>query len=208
MSGSGNTRARGLPLMTAIAGALALVAAAGIAVFEVATVPPKTAKARTLSGFGGPFRLTDQNGRIVTDADFHGKWMLLYFGYTHCPDACPTALNSIAEALDRLGPKRGKIQPVFVSLDPQRDTPSVLKDYTRAFQAGILGLTGTPDQVDKVAREYRIAYEKRPTEGGSDYSIDHTAVIFLVDPQGAPVTFFSQEIPSERIAQTIDEEMR
>lgn len=190
-----------------IAAAGAIVAAGAISYPIVATVTtrseaPNTA---TLSGFGGPFKLTDQDGRVVTDADFHGKWLLLYFGYTHCPDACPTALNSIAEMLDQLGPTREKIQPIFITLDPERDTPATLKEYTRAFQARILGLTGTPEQIGAVAKEYRIAYEKHPIPEDNDYSIDHTSVIFLIDPLGHPVALFSHETPPDRMAHRIKE---
>jgi protein SCO1 len=162
-------------------------------------------KAPTLSGFGGPFRLTDQDGRVVTDADFHGKWLLLYFGYTHCPDACPTALNAIAEALDRLGPTRDKIRPVFVTLDPERDTPEVLKSYTSAFQAGVVGLTGSPAQIQMVAKEYRITYRKHPEPKGDDYTVDHTSIIFLIDPKGKPVSLFSHETPPDRLSRRLKE---
>lgn len=157
-----------------------------------------------LSGIGGPFKLVDQNGRTVTDADFRGKWLLIYFGYTHCPDACPTALNAIAEALDRLGPDRKKIQPLFVTLDPERDTPAVLKDYTAAFQSNILGLTGSAEQIAAAAREYRIAFEKHPT-GDGDYGIDHSSLIFLVDPAGKANAFFSDQTAPDRLARRLGE---
>ena len=104
------------------------------------------------SAIGGPFRLTDQDGKTVTDADLKGKWSLIYFGYTHCPDACPTALNGIAIALDQLGPKRDAVRPVFITVDPERDTPAALKAYVTAFDAPILALTGTPDEVAQAAK--------------------------------------------------------
>jgi cytochrome oxidase Cu insertion factor (SCO1/SenC/PrrC family) len=99
------------------------------------------------SAIGGSFRLVDQNGKRVTDADLRGKWSLVYFGYTHCPDACPTALNDIAIALDELGPKRDAVRPVFITVDPERDTPEVLKSYVTSFDAPILALSGTPEEV-------------------------------------------------------------
>jgi protein SCO1/2 len=185
--------------------AVALAAAAAIAYVSRGGVTaafdaPKT---QTISGFGGPFRLTDQDGRVVTDNDFRGKWLLLYFGYTHCPDACPTALNSIAEALDQLGPTRDKIQPVFITLDPERDTPEILRSYTSAFQAGIVGLTGSPAQIQTVAKEYRITYLRHPEPARDDYSVDHTSIIFLIDPAGRPVSLFSHEAPPDRLARQI-----
>ena len=205
-SRSGIAGRRNIWLMAALG---AIVAGAAIAYPLVATVTnrPVAPDAQKLLGFGGPFKLTDQDGRVVTDADFRGRWLLLYFGYTHCPDACPTALNSIAEALDQLGPSRQKMQPVFITLDPERDTPATLKEYTSAFQAGILGLTGTPEQIAATAKEYRITYEKHPIPENHDYSIDHTSIIFLVDPLGHPVDLFSHETPPDRMARRIKETM-
>jgi protein SCO1/2 len=205
-SRSGTAGRRNIWLIAALG---AIVTAAAIAYPIVATVANRSVapERQKLSGFGGPFKLTDQDGRVVTDAEFRGKWLLLYFGYTHCPDACPTALNSIAEALDQLGPSRQKMQPIFITLDPERDTPATLKEYTGAFQAGILGLTGTPEEIAATAKEYRIAYQKHPIPENDDYSIDHTSVIFLVDPLGHPVDLFSHETPPDRMALRIKEAM-
>ena len=135
------------------------------------------------SAIGGPFRLTDQNGKTVTDADLKGKWSLVYFGYTHCPDACPTALNDIAIALEELGSKRDAVRSVFITVDPERDTPAALKDYVTAFDAPILALTGTPEEVAQAAKAYRVYYAKHPESGG-DYSMDHSSVIYVMDPAG------------------------
>ncbi len=190
--------------VAALAGAVAVP----VALLGGMMLRPHMPQPVALSVFGGPFALTDQNGRVVTDADLRGRWTLLYFGYTHCPDACPTALNAIAEALDRLGSKRAKIAALFVTLDPERDTAAVLKDYTGAFRAGIVGLTGTPAQIAKVAGEYRISYEKHPLPEEDDYSIDHTSVIFLLDPQGRTVSMFSHETAPDRLAQAIQQVMR
>jgi protein SCO1/2 len=108
------------------------------------------------------FDLIDQDGRAVTPASFPDKWLLVYFGYTHCPDACPTALADIAEALDRLGARRAKVQPLFVTLDPERDTLDVLKPYTATFQAGIVGLTGAPERIAALAKAYHVEYRREP----------------------------------------------
>ena len=154
------------------------------------------------SAIGGPFQLVDQNGKTVTDADLKGKWSLVYFGYTHCPDACPTALNDVAVALDELGPKRAEVRPVFITVDPERDTPAVLKSYVTAFDAPILALTGTPQEIAQAAKGYRVYYAKHPEEGG-DYSMDHSSVIYVMDPQGRFTASFTHENSPEEIAERL-----
>ena len=140
---------------------------------------------------GGPFTLQDGNGKSVTDQDFRGKYMLVYFGYTFCPDVCPTTLNAVADAMDKLGPASARIQPLFITVDPKRDTPVVVKQYAAAFGPSIEGLTGTPDEIARVAREYRVYYaEHRTGTGPNDYSMDHSSVLYLMSPDGgfvAPV---------------------
>jgi protein SCO1/2 len=139
---------------------------------------------RGLQPIGGSFRLIDaSNGRTVTDQDFRGKWLMIYFGYTNCPDACPTTLANIAGAMDELGPLAGRIQPIFISVDPERDTLPVLADYVSAFDKLIIGLWGGPDPIATAAKAYRVTYMKRPT--GDDYAIDHTATVYVIDPDGA-----------------------
>jgi protein SCO1/2 len=154
------------------------------------------------SAIGGPFRLTDQNGKTVTDADLKGKWSLIYFGYTHCPDACPTALNDIAVALDELGTKREAVRPVFITVDPERDTPPALKSYVASFDAPILALTGTPEEVAQTAKAYRVYYAKHPEPGG-DYSMDHSSVIYVMDPEGRFTASFTHESSPEQIAERL-----
>jgi protein SCO1 len=140
---------------------------------------------------GGPFTLEDGNGKQITDRDFRGKYMLVYFGYTFCPDVCPTTLNEVADALDKLGAKANQLQPVFITVDPKRDTPAVVKQYAGAFSSRLIGLTGTPEQIAKVAREYRVYYaEHRTGPGPNDYSMDHSSILYLMGPNGkfiAPV---------------------
>lgn len=184
---------------------LLVAAATGVWKFAAGSHAPSAA---AITGFGGSLSLVDDNGRAVSDRSFRGKWVLVYFGYTHCPDACPTALNTIAEALDQLGPRRASVEALFITLDPERDTPAVLKDYTQAFQAGIIGLTGTPEDIAAAAKHFRIGYEKRPSSEGDDYTIDHSSIIFLLNPWGQPVAIFSHEMAPERIARRIGEEMK
>jgi protein SCO1/2 len=134
---------------------------------------------------GGPFTLENSSGKTVTDRDFRGKYMLVYFGYTYCPDVCPTTLNAVAAALDKLGPKAKDLSPIFITVDPQRDTPDVMKQYTGAFSPELIGLTGTPDEIARVAKEYRVYYAKHVTgTGPGDYSMDHSSVIYLMGPDG------------------------
>jgi protein SCO1/2 len=140
--------------------------------------------ASAAAAIGGPFRLIDGDGHGVTDQSFRGKAMLVYFGYTHCPDACPTALQDMAAAVDKLTPaERAQVQVVFITVDPARDTPAVMKSYVSAFGPGIEGLTGSPGAVAQAAREYRVYYA-RHDEANGDYSMDHSSIIYVMDKQG------------------------
>ncbi len=139
----------------------------------------------TASLIGGPFALEDGNGKPVTDRDFRGKYMLVYFGYTFCPDVCPTTLNEVADAFDHLGGKANQLQPIFITVDPKRDTPAVIKQYVAAFSPRLIGLTGSEEQIANIAREYRVYYaEHRTGPGPNDYSMDHSSVLYLMGPDG------------------------
>ncbi|HEY2445248.1 MAG TPA: SCO family protein [Rhizomicrobium sp.] len=132
---------------------------------------------------GGSFTLTDQNGRPRSDRDFRGHWAIVYFGYTYCPDVCPTTLSEIADALHRLGPKARRFVPLFITLDPERDHPATLRKYLAAFGPEFVGLTGSPGKIASVAHSYRVYYAKHPLSGGS-YSIDHASALYLLSPDG------------------------
>lgn len=152
-------------------------------------------------GIGGPFTLENGDGKRVTDKDFRGKYILVYFGYTFCPDVCPTTLNAVADAVDRLGPNASRLQPLFITVDPKRDTPAVVKQYASAFGSKIEGLTGTPDQIAQVAREYRVYYaEHRTGPGPNDYSMDHSSVLYLMSPTGAFIAPVRADQSGEEIA--------
>ena len=180
-------------------GALAL-GALGAAAMVVANFRPEPGSHAALA-IGGPFTLTASDGRTVTDKSFLGKWMLVYFGYTYCPDVCPTTLNDIAEALAKLGPLAAKLTPVFVTIDPERDTPEVMGRYVKSFDSRIVGLTGTPAEIAEVAKEYRVYYKKRPTgKSPDDYLMDHSSIIYIMDPEGRYVTLLSAEQKPEQIA--------
>lgn len=148
---------------------------------------------------GGPFTLVDQDGETRTAGDFRGRFMLIYFGYSFCPDVCPTTLAEMDAALGRLGPKRGRVVPVFISIDPDRDTPKVLDAYLKSFGPGFVGLTGSPNAVAKVAHAYRVYYAKHPLPGGN-YSMDHSGVIYLMGPDGRFVTYYATELGPDGIA--------
>lgn len=152
---------------------------------------------------GGPFTLTDHTGRARTDADFRGKFLLIYFGYTYCPDICPTDLQQIGLAVDKLGTAGAAVQPLFISVDPERDTRDVLANYVVLFHPRLIGLTGTAEQIRAVASAYRVYYAKyKPPEGG-DYVIDHTGFIYLMDGTGAYRGFFPPGTSADRMVEII-----
>jgi protein SCO1/2 len=138
---------------------------------------------------GGPFTLVGTDGKTVTDQDFRGKYMLVFFGFTHCPDICPAELQMVAEALDRLGDKANEVVPIFISVDPERDTPEVLAAYVKSFGPKFVGLTGSPDQIAAAAKAYRVSYTKfENKDSPGNYSVDHSALLYLMDPQGRYLT--------------------
>jgi protein SCO1 len=142
------------------------------------------------SAIGGPFNLIDQNGKPVTDQDLKGRPALVFFGYTHCPDVCPTTLFDVSEMLRALGPDAGRASALFITVDPERDTAPVIKDYLSSFDPHLRGATGEPKAVDAAEKAYRVYAKKVPGENG-DYSMDHTALVYLMDKQGRFVAPFS-----------------
>jgi protein SCO1/2 len=152
---------------------------------------------------GGPFALTDHTGKRRTDAEFRGQLMLIYFGYTYCPDVCPTDLMAIATALNLLGPAGEAIQPLFVTVDPERDTVEHLADYVLAFHPRLVGLTGAPEEIRKLALAYKVYYARVPAPEGTDYAIDHTGFIYLVGRDGKYLGFFPPGTSGERLAEII-----
>jgi protein SCO1/2 len=195
----------GAPRFGVIAATLAglLVLAAGALVGLALRDNPKGAAGTMLaSAIGGAFHLIDQNGKPFSDGDLKGKWHLVFFGYTSCPDACPTTLNELSLALDRLGPRRGEVGIVLITVDPERDTPEVLKSYIASFDAPITALTGTPDEVKEAAKAYRVYYAKHPRADGG-YDMDHSAVIYVMDPQGRFTATFTPDSTPEAIAERL-----
>jgi len=148
---------------------------------------------------GGHFKLLAADGTAVTDRSFPGEWLLIYFGYTFCPDACPTALTTIAAALHELGPLANRIQPIFITVDPQRDTAPVLARYVKAFDPRLLGVTGSDTQIATIAQGFHVCYKVRSL-GNEEYTIDHSSYIYLVDPAGRVVKLITGESATHPLA--------
>lgn len=158
---------------------------------------------------GGPFAMVDHTGRAVTEADFRGRYTLVFFGYTYCSDVCPTTLSDMADALEALGAEGVKVQPIFVTIDPQRDTPEQLAMYVRHFHPRLVGLTGSAEQVATMAKAYRVYYARARSQGDQaepdDYIMDHTAIAYLMGPDGAFRAQFGHGVGAETMARRIRE---
>ena len=157
---------------------------------------------------GGPFLLTDQNGATRTDQQFRGKFMLVFFGYTYCPDVCPTTLAVMKAALETIGSRADRIAPVFITVDPKRDTPAKLKTYLSSFGPRFIGLTGDDAAIASVAKAYRVYYRVHPPENGGEYTVDHSGVVYLMDESGAFVANYSLETSPEMMAQDLLHRLR
>ena len=152
---------------------------------------------------GGPFSLTDQTGRRRNDTEFRGKLLIIYFGYTYCPDVCPTELQQIGLAVEHLGDVGSAVQPLFITIDPARDTPEVLAQYVPSFHPRLLGLTGTSDEIAAVAQEFKVVYTKYQPSDGGPYLIDHTGFVYIVDRSGKYRGFFPPGTPEDRMREMI-----
>ena len=200
--------------------ALSLVAAAGIAAVGVwlETSIPRTPTSQSAivgkairtgtPAIGGPFALVSTNGESVTDQSFHGKWMVIFFGYTFCPDLCPTALANLSTALEKFGSDTARLQPLFITVDPQRDTREAIANYLKSFDPRIVGLTGTQAQIDQVIHEYRVYVAADKSEKrGDDYLVSHSGYLYLMDPQGKFVNVIQGSEDGEAIAAWLRKEM-
>ena len=152
---------------------------------------------------GGPFTLTDQDGKQVRWDDFKGQYRLVYFGYTYCPDVCPTELTQISAALDRLGPDAQKIQPIFITVDPERDTPEAMADYVKNFYPTLIGLTGTQQEIDSVVSAYRVFARKVQEPNSNQYVMDHSTFIYLMGPDGNFLTMYRYGTEPDALAQSL-----
>jgi protein SCO1 len=190
-------KARTAQLLLMVAGFLAGVASIVLIIVLVTGRDPVPSAGA--AAIGGPFALTDQNGRTVTDQDLRGRPFLVFFGFTHCPDVCPTSLFEISEVLGKLGPDAQKVSALFVTVDPERDTPAAMKDYLSSFNPRLVGLTGDPAAIAAVAKEYRVYVKKVPLDNG-DYTMDHTALVYLMDKDGRFVAPFNLKRSAEDAA--------
>ena len=183
------------PLVIATAFAASLVVGLLIMFWAMGGV----SKVAQPAAIGGPFQLTDQHGKAVTDKNLKGKPTLIFFGYTHCPDVCPTSLFEISEVLRAMGRDADKVNAIFISVDPERDTPAAMKDYLSSFDPHLEGLSGDPAETAKVITSYRVYAKKVPTKDG-DYTMDHTALIYLMDRDGRFVSPFNLKRTPEEAA--------
>ncbi|TVV73887.1 SCO family protein [Sphingomonas solaris] len=179
---------------------LLLPALLALAACQSPSAEPPLAGAR----IGGPFTLTDQDGRRVTDAQFAGRYRLVYFGYTYCPDVCPTDMQTLGRGLslfEKQAPAlAAKVQPIFITVDPARDTPAVLKQWVAAFHPRLIGLTGSEAQIAAVAKEYAVIYQRVETPGSTSYLMNHTRTAVLFGPKGEPLALIPQDETPEAAA--------
>lgn len=190
---------------------LALGAAGALAVFPEARQRLLPISSMTTTGqalVGGPFELTDHTGKRVSDRDYRGQFMLVFFGFTFCPDVCPSGLQVMSAALDKLGPKADRITPILITVDPERDTPEQLAKYVRSFHPRLVGLTGTPEEIAAAAKAYRVYYRKvEDPKSTAGYTMDHSAIIYVMGPDGAFRTHFthatSADVMADRLAKLL-----
>ena len=180
---------------------------AALAVFPDARerlFPAATVKIMGQAQVGGPFSLTDHTGKRVTDQDFRGRFMLVFFGFTFCPDVCPTALQVMAAALDKIGSKAEQITPVLITVDPERDTPEQMAMYVKSFHPRLVGMTGSPEEIAAVAKAYRVYFKRVPDPKSSGgYTMDHSAIIYVMGPDGAFRTHFPYTVNADAMAERL-----
>jgi len=175
---------------------------AGFAAAYSIRFAPEVTRSEGKALIGGPFSLVDTAGKRVTDRDFRGKFMLVFFGYTHCPDVCPTEMQNMAEVMDKLRADANQVAPIFISVDPARDTPENLAAYVKNFSPRITGLTGSVDEIASAAKAYRVYFRK--ADGGSDnYTVDHSVFVYLMDREGNYLTHFMFNTPPDTMAGVI-----
>jgi cytochrome oxidase Cu insertion factor (SCO1/SenC/PrrC family) len=179
--------------------ALGILGAAALTVLKPALGPVTTGEALV----GGPFSLTTHTGERVSNETFRGKFMLLVFGFTYCPDVCPTELQVVSAALDQMGAKAADIQPLFVTIDPERDTPAALAPYVGNFHPRLVGLTGTAEEIRSIAAAYRVYYARAKGGSGDDYLMDHSSIIYLMDRDGRFLKHFSYTTDAAALAEGI-----
>jgi len=196
-----------LTLVLVVLTGLVVGAVAALAVFPEARarlMPAAGVKVMGQALIGGPFTLTDHTGKRVTDQDFRGRNMLVFFGFTLCPDVCPSALQVVSAALDKLGPKADRFVPVLITVDPEHDTPTQLASYVESFHPRLVGLTGTPAEIETVVKAYRVYVRKvSDPKSTAGYTIDHTSLIYVMGPDGAYRTHFAHTTNADAMAERL-----
>jgi protein SCO1 len=183
-----------------------LLSAKALVAFALILGGPPARAGKSDVTIGGPFTLSTPDGATVTDRTYRGKWLLVYFGYTFCPSSCPTTLLAVSEALKELGQDAAKVQPLFITVDPQRDSPKVMRQFIESFDPRIVGLTGTPQQIDAAAQEYGAYYVRHSTGAGpDDYVVDHSTYLYVMDPLGNFIRAFEADTSGDRIADALRE---
>jgi protein SCO1/2 len=172
--------------------AVALFSLVGVGIIGAVTLHPRPSP-NPATEIGGPFTLTADDGSSVTDRSFRPRWLLVYFGYTHCPDLCPTTLSALSTVLDILGPLAQDVQPLFISIDPERDDPASVHEFVKAFDPRIIGLTGSSAQIAAAARQYLVFYKKVPTQDSKDYFMDHSSYVYVMQPDGHYATLLTTD---------------
>ncbi|MGO9485630.1 MAG: SCO family protein [Rhodomicrobium sp.] len=194
-----------MPRINPVLFVIALFVAGFAAAYSI-RFAPEGSRTEGKALIGGPFSLSNTDGKRVTDRDFRGKLMLVFFGYTHCPDVCPTEMQNMADVMDKLGPDAKQVAPIFISVDPVRDTPQALSDYVKNFSPLIAGLTGTQDEVASAGKAYRVYFRK--ADGGSEnYTVDHSVFVYLMDRDGNYLTHFMFNTPPETIVEVIKKQI-
>lgn len=186
---------------------LALLLAVGIGIYALTIRERATPASTGVAAIGGGFALTDQFGAPRTDVEFHGKLMLVYFGFTHCPDVCPLSLQKMTDALDALGDKAAGVVPVFITVDPARDTVEAMRDYASHFHPSLVALTGDKAAIDAVAAAYRVYVSANDAGGGADYDVAHSSIVYLMGRDGGYVTHFGEDKNAEDMARTLAQEL-
>lgn len=187
---------------------LRLILIAGLlATAALAILPRLMVATNDGTQIGGAFTLVDHTGRQVSEADYRGKIMLVFFGYSFCPDVCPTTLATVAQAVESLTPsEQNQLAPLFITVDPERDTVPKMADYVANFSPAIVGLTGSPEQIKAVSQAYRV-YARKVEEGNGPYSVDHSAILYLMDGKGRYVTHFDPSVTSDRLVAAIRKQL-
>jgi cytochrome oxidase Cu insertion factor (SCO1/SenC/PrrC family) len=195
------------PLLILMVAMMAIVAVAVIVMWHIVANGPRDPGYADSGApsIGGAFSLTDQSGAPVTDRTYDGSYRLIYFGYTFCPDACPTELQVMAQAIEAMGPAGEKVQPIFITIDPARDTAKQLAGYVPLFDKRLVGLTGTPEQIAAAAKAYKVYYAKadQPGVDAKAYGMNHSSFVYLMDPKGKFLTVFSSDTDSDKMAAEI-----